>query len=77
VLSACKTYLARDCASEGKGEGYLLGIVRGEQRRANLTVVVEAGVGQNGHVPAAPTMSPAIARALAEKQAEWAAESAR
>ncbi len=35
VLQACRIYLAKDYASEGKGESYLLGIVRGEARRQN------------------------------------------
>jgi hypothetical protein len=32
VLQACRTYLDRDYAGEGKRENYLLGIVRGEAR---------------------------------------------
>jgi hypothetical protein len=35
VIEACRTYLAKDYASEGKREQYLLGIVRGEATRRN------------------------------------------
>jgi hypothetical protein len=34
VLKSCQIYLDRGCANEGKAEAYLLGIVRGECKRA-------------------------------------------
>lgn len=39
VISACRIYADRNYAAEGKAEKYLLGIVRGEQKRtrSNLT----------------------------------------
>ena len=30
AIDGCQTYLARDCAGEGKAERYLLGIIRGK-----------------------------------------------
>jgi hypothetical protein len=33
VLRSCQIYLDKNCAAEGKGERYLLGIVRGEYKR--------------------------------------------
>jgi hypothetical protein len=47
VLAGARIYLDRGCAAEGKGEAYLLGIVRGEANRASLN--------GNGHHPPVPT----------------------
>ncbi len=47
VLRACRIYLDQDHASQGKGEAYLLGIVRGEAKRQN-------GNREEGEVPAPP-----------------------
>ncbi len=46
VLSACRIYLARNYAREGKREQYLLGIVRGEAKRQSQ--------GGNGRDPLSP-----------------------
>jgi hypothetical protein len=35
ILQACRIYLAKNYASQGKAESYLLGIVRGEAKRRN------------------------------------------
>lgn len=50
VLRACQTYLDRGCAGDGKDERYLLGIARGEFKRAS----------QNGSGPdrGAPAKTP-------------------
>ncbi len=82
VLQACRTYLAKDYASQGKGEAYLLGIVRGEARRQNGNGREPSSpfVGQEGKAPTPVTPAPktegqlAIDRALAEKRREWEAE---
>jgi hypothetical protein len=45
VIKACRIYLEKNCAADGKGEKYLLGIVRGEAKRKDQ----ETG---EGHSPA-------------------------
>jgi hypothetical protein len=81
VLRACRIYLDRNCAAEGKGERYLQGIVRGEARR------LQGGVGAadrpsavtvNQSIPPAAAVRPktegrrAIDRALGEARREKA-----
>jgi len=59
VLSACRIYLEKNYATEGKREQYLLGIVRGEakRQRGNGREPSSPSVGQKGGIPfpAAPT----------------------
>jgi len=53
VLQACRIYLSKDYASEGKGESYLIGIVRGEAKRQNGDGREPSSlfVGQDGKAP--------------------------
>ena len=62
VLEACRIYLAKDYASQGKAESYLLGIVRGEAKRQDGKGREPSSpfVGQMGKSPApvAPASTP-------------------
>lgn len=58
VLRACQAYLEKDHASQGKGEAYLLGIVRGEFGR----------VTGNGRAPSVTGKTPGQ---LAIERAAW------
>lgn len=64
VLAGARIYLDRGCADEGKGEPYLVGIVRGEAGRASLN-----GNGHHQTVPATRGQS-IIERTAREMAAE-------
>jgi hypothetical protein len=71
ALGACRTYLSRDCAGEGRDERYLLGIVRGEAKRGSVN---------GARPPHAETKTPgqiAIEQAIRAEQAEWKTDQAR
>lgn len=62
VVKACRVYLDRGYANEGKAEAYLLGIIRQEAKRAgNGREASSSFVGQKGWVstPATPADTPA------------------
>jgi hypothetical protein len=65
VLRSCQIYLEKNCAAEGKGEKYLLGIVRGEFGR-------NGQVSQNANPESQPKTPGqlAIERALQQQEAE-------
>jgi hypothetical protein len=73
VLHACRVYVERRCAAEGKAEAYLVAIARNEAKRQTGQAGSQVGLRMVDPPSRTPTMNPgqrAIALAMAAQAAE-------